>query len=304
MADKSHTLVVEALQRAAAEPAGMPLFGKTPAALFARSGAARQAAQLCQDQGYLRLVRSEPHGKTIHEICAITEKGLAFLLAEVRPKQVLESLVQALNARQDQIGELLASARKTQANLEALKATAEKVLQHIHPPSSPQPVSTNGAETWVSVALSHLTRRQASGALEDCPLAELYRVARQTTPTLTLGQFHDGLRRLHERQQIYLHPWTGPLFEIPEPTLGLLVGHEIAYYASARQDGESQFHITSENTEDTFDSTDNLQDAIRIAREVAQKGPNGDPVCIEHKGKNIWQFVLMPNGKVAEEALT
>lgn len=64
-----------------------------------------------------------------------------------------------------------------------------------------------------------------------------------------------------------------------------------------------QFHINSENTEDTFDSTDNLEDAIRIAREVAQQGKAGESVCIEHKGKNIRQFVLMPNGKVAEEAL-
>ena len=65
----------------------------------------------------------------------------------------------------------------------------------------------------------------------------------------------------------------------------------------------SQFYITNESIEDTIDSTDNLQDAIRIARKVAQEGSAGDTVCIEHKGKNIWQFVLMPNGKVAEEAL-
>jgi len=65
----------------------------------------------------------------------------------------------------------------------------------------------------------------------------------------------------------------------------------------------SQFYITSENTEDRFGCADNLQDAIRIATEMVQKGQAGDPVCIEHKGKNIRQFVLMPNGKVAEEAL-
>ena len=65
----------------------------------------------------------------------------------------------------------------------------------------------------------------------------------------------------------------------------------------------SQFYITNENTEDTFDSTHNLQDAIRIAREVAQKAQAGDPVCIEHKGKNIRQFVLMSDGKVAEERI-
>ena len=65
----------------------------------------------------------------------------------------------------------------------------------------------------------------------------------------------------------------------------------------------SQFHITFENTEDSFDSADNLQDAIRIARDVAQKGPAGDPVNIEYQGKNIRQFVLMPNGRVAEEQI-
>jgi hypothetical protein len=65
----------------------------------------------------------------------------------------------------------------------------------------------------------------------------------------------------------------------------------------------SRFYITSENTEDRFDSAESLQDAIRIAREVAQKGQAGDPVCIEHEGKNIRQFVLLPNGRVAEEAL-
>ena len=64
-----------------------------------------------------------------------------------------------------------------------------------------------------------------------------------------------------------------------------------------------QFYITSENTEDTFDSTDDLQDAIRIAREVAEKGQAGDPVSVEHNGKNIRQFVLMPNGTIAEQAV-
>ena len=62
----------------------------------------------------------------------------------------------------------------------------------------------------------------------------------------------------------------------------------------------SEFYITSENTEDTFDSAENLEDAIRIAREVARSGQAGEPVSIEHKGKNIRQFVLMPNGEVTE----
>jgi hypothetical protein len=55
--------------------------------------------------------------------------------------------------------------------------------------------------------------------------------------SLTIGLFHDGLRGLCEAQCIYLHPWTGPLYDMPEPALALLVGHEIAYYASFRHPG-------------------------------------------------------------------
>ena len=75
---------------------------------------------------------------------------------------------------------------------------------------------------------------QDAGALNDCPLPELYRRLRPDSPRLTIGQFHDRLRRLHHDGQIHLHPWTGPLYELPEPALALLVGHEIAYYASLR----------------------------------------------------------------------
>jgi hypothetical protein len=65
----------------------------------------------------------------------------------------------------------------------------------------------------------------------------------------------------------------------------------------------SPFYMINEDTEDTLDSATNLQDAIRIAREVAQEGQAGDPVSIELDGKIARQFMLMPDGKVAEEAI-
>jgi len=65
-----------------------------------------------------------------------------------------------------------------------------------------------------------------------------------------------------------------------------------------------QFYITNESTEDTFESTDNLQDAIRMAREIARQGQAGDPVSIiEREGKTVRQFVLMPDGTVAEQTI-
>jgi hypothetical protein len=95
-------------------------------------------------------------------------------------------------------------------------------------------VAKKRADDWLPAALEHLAQRRGPAALADCPLPELYRIAQQSTPGLTIGQFHDGIRHLYDRQEIYLHPWTGPLFELPEPTVALMVGHEIAYYASLR----------------------------------------------------------------------
>jgi len=65
-----------------------------------------------------------------------------------------------------------------------------------------------------------------------------------------------------------------------------------------------QFYVINESTEDTFESTEDLQDAIRVAREVAKQGQAGDPVSIlESGGKAVRQFVLMPDGTVAEQAI-
>jgi hypothetical protein len=82
--------------------------------------------------------------------------------------------------------------------------------------------------------LAYLDRWAASGASEDCPLPDLFRQSRTAIPSVTIGAFHDTLRKLQTAGEVYLHPWTGPLYDIPEPPYALLVGHEVAYYASRR----------------------------------------------------------------------
>jgi hypothetical protein len=91
-------------------------------------------------------------------------------------------------------------------------------------PQDPSPVR--------QTILAQLHHWRETGAAGDCPLPELFRLVGQNS--LTIGQFHDQLRALYEQEQIYLHPWTGPLPEIPKPALALLAGHGIAYYASIR----------------------------------------------------------------------
>src|SRR5262249_2825012 len=151
-------------------------------------------------EGLLRLTRTESKGKMVHEVCAITEKGIGYLLSQVSPKQVLEDLVRTLEARQTQVGELVAAAQRTQASFEELKTSAEKVLCQVEQPT---PLERPAGHDWVGAVLDHLTAWQNARAFEDCPLPDLYQKARELTPALTIGRFHDGIRLLHDQKEIY-----------------------------------------------------------------------------------------------------
>jgi len=157
---------------------------------------------------------------------------------------VLEDFVRAVESRQAQAAEMLACLRALRAGFDALKANAEQVLAQLPRPGAPGSPSDGLMDRFLrfhqqqpapdlaGVLTARLAEWQASGASEDCPLPELYRRAGGGP---TVGAFHDALRRLHAAGRIYLHPWTGPLHALPEPPFALLVGHEIAYYASVRQ---------------------------------------------------------------------
>jgi hypothetical protein len=64
------------------------------------------------------------------------------------------------------------------------------------------------------------------------------------------------------------------------------------------------YHIISGTSEDRYDRADTVEEAIRIARSVVvREGRVEEPVLIEHRGMVIRQLILMPDGKVAEEAI-
>jgi hypothetical protein len=227
LADKSTRLVLEALRRAAQDPAGLPLFAqKATPGLFTATALARQAAERCKELDLLRVVRTEPRGKAVQEVCTITPKGLDHLLTLTNPRHVLEDLVRAVEQRERQLGEILAGVRQSQASLDGLRGLAAAVLQRFD-----RPAQGDGCSPAI---LKYLDDWRAGNDSKDCPLPALFRALTAHAPAVTVGQFHDALRALHEQGQIYLHPWTGPLYDLPEPAFALLTGHEVAYYASLR----------------------------------------------------------------------
>ena len=264
MADKLTQHLTDALTRAAADPAGLPLFAaKAEPGLF--PAAAKAAAQKAVADGLLAVARTEARGRTTRELYGLTEKGWDHLLAAANPKQVLEDFVRVLEARQGEVGELLGTARRMADSLHGLRDAVARVLPQVTQTKLVSRDAESAERSAAAPAASRLsehgttpmngtalleppvdTRAELADAVlarladwsgaagEDCPLPELYRSLTTRDPQPTIGEFHDVLRKLHADGAIYLHPWTGPLYALPEPALALLVGHGVAYYASAR----------------------------------------------------------------------
>src|SRR5262245_17865086 len=231
--------MLQALSRAAAEASAVPLFaGRSGNGLFPSTAAGKQAAQRCRDEGYL--LEAGARGAAV--LCVLSDKGRTYLLGQISPRQVLEDFVRVLEAREAQVGQLLAQARQFQASLEAMRQHVTPVLDQVR---RQQAGTLNGlfenfheAEATRAPEQGDLAGRivEALGRWKepgDCALPELFRQC----GAATIGAFHDALRRLDDQSRVHLHPWTGPLYAIPEPPYALLVGHAVAYFASLQQGG-------------------------------------------------------------------
>ena len=264
MADKLTPLIIDALSRAVADPHGSPLFASksAPGLFSAGTAVAKSAAQKCIQEGLIRMVRTDGQGKQLREYYAGTPSGLQFLIDHSSPKQVLDDFVRLLEERRDEVGELLVAVERMAEGIEGMKAAVAAVLPKVEVSSlpsplegeglggrgngCPQPLSLKGrgglavVEPVTTAELCELIHTRlrdwasSAGVPRDCPLPELFRSLSTLDPAPTVGQFHDALRQLHADGRVYLHPWTGPLYTLPDPPVALLVGHEIAFYASRR----------------------------------------------------------------------
>jgi hypothetical protein len=262
VADKLTPLILDALARAVAEPSGSPLFAsRSVPGLFPAVAAAKPAAHKCIQEGLIRMVRTDGQGKQLREYYAGTPTGLKYLIDHASPKQVLDDFVRLLEERRDEVGELLAAVERMAAGIEGMKAAAAAVLPRVEvdrlpvdhlrgepcerlassAPRGRGELQTAVLEPVTTAELCELIHTRlrdwasSAGVPRDCPLPELFTSLSTLDPAPTVGQFHDALRQLHADGRVYLHPWTGPLYALPEPAVALLSGHEIAFYASLRE---------------------------------------------------------------------
>ena len=116
--------------------------------------------------------------------------------------------------------------------LEVLSQRVEEALRRADAVVPPLPDGTANTVPWGLDALAYIDKRRAGGTLSPCPLPELFKALREGHADLPVKDFHDGLRRLHDRGALRLLPFTGPFNEMLEPEYALPDGPAMYYYVT------------------------------------------------------------------------
>lgn len=246
--DRSTQILVEGLQQALARGDEQRLYrrGKLEGLFSGRTGAAGDAAAQALRDGLLEVARTETRGATTTEWVRLTPRGVDFLHEHQSPAAALHELRNALRVNEQAVPAWLAEmraglqameqrlatdAQKWQQQLEALTRRAEDTLRRLDEAAPLLPRELAEHYPWAIDALNYIDRRKNGGAPDDCPLPELFASLTRGHPHLSIMDYHEGLRRLHERQVLRLAPAAG-LADLPQPEYALFDGGTVLYYAA------------------------------------------------------------------------
>jgi hypothetical protein len=246
--DRVTEALVEALRAALTEPGEQRLYrsGKLAGLFAGRTGAAGQAAARALGDGLLEIARTETKGKVVIDWVRLTPRGVEFLHEHESPARALQEVRDALRVNHEAIpawlaemrtnlraldDRLAADAGKWLQRLEALTRRVEEALTRLEAATPLLPPDLTEAHPWAADALNYLDWRRNGGAADGCPLPELFAALSPRYAGLSLADFHDGLRRLHERRSLRLQPAADPA-DLPQPEYALLDGGALLYYAA------------------------------------------------------------------------
>jgi len=247
-------LVLEAIERALADPSPRKLHGTkaSPGIFLASSAAAKAAAQRCLELGLIAACGELRTKSKVTPLYGIAPAGIKYLLDH-------DPLRQLLAATQDGVARLAQTSADCQQTLvrvqqqvtrlqEAVQNAAsrlqppdiEKMLAAVYaargaaatgPGTVAVPASSAAPNAELASALvQHLQQHKRQAPLRPLDLPQLFRFAQSRQPALSLGSFHDAIRRLADAGQIRLSPFTQAMYQLPEPQCAMIVGREIMYY--------------------------------------------------------------------------
>lgn len=217
---------VDAMQRELARrlfalPGFVRIFGKPgdERLVATRSNVVTRALEALQERRLIEKLETA-NGESQ---CRLTAEGRQWVLAIESPKDLLCDALRVCESHADRLGRLAAEFAALRDNMLA--------LADIVRPLCVSAAMDDGERMIVDALSEDALKKQPSAPT----LPQLFERMRARRADLTIGQFHDVVRWLHARGRLRLAPWTGPLYQLPEPTLALLVGHEVLYYVELQR---------------------------------------------------------------------
>lgn len=220
--------------------------GKLPGLFGARTALNAELADHALRTGLIEVVRTEARGKSPLEWVRVTARGVDFVLRADSPVRALDELRDTLALNRDgiprwlaelqgqveELGQrLTAEVASLRERLDGMMVRVQEALRRADKYGPPAPEGVAETLAWAHDALDYLERRPRSGLADRCPLPELFTHLRDRESALTIGDFHSGLRRLHDRGLIRLlsaDATDGPA----EPEYALLDGPRVFYFAA------------------------------------------------------------------------
>lgn len=223
---------------------------KTVAGVFPGASAAyKAAAKVCLERDWL-----EPVGQTTgkgknQSLYRLSVAGLQAVLEQNDPGKLLHGLRDQVSQLQNRTAELTGFVRdklvelsgqvgSLGSNMEQLTLVIEQAAKRVKPidvmqMSQPAPeVQSNGAGDvgWHDEVIELVKEQKQQNSFQRLTLPQLFSMLRIKHPQLTLGQFHDGLRKLQDDRRIRLGPFTQALATIDDPRTALFLDREVKYY--------------------------------------------------------------------------
>ncbi len=246
--DRVTEILMTALKEALLDPSSehrLYRSGKLEGLFPGKIGFSGEAAAQALRDGLLEIARTETKGKTVLDWVRLTARGVDFVHEQESPVAALHELRDLLRANQRAIPvwlddmraglaafdqRLALDTQKWMQRLDALTLRVDAALKHLEAAKPLIPPELASSQPWVVDAVNYLDRRHDGGAPEDCPLPELFNALARQHPGLSIGAFHEGLKRLSERRVVQLSPAMG-LLNLSQPEFALLRDGEVLYFA-------------------------------------------------------------------------
>ena len=243
------TAAVEALSSCLTAPSPRALFGtKSVPGFFSGSSAkVKEAAEVCIDLGWLEETgQTIGKGKSLKALYRLTPKAVQAVLDASPQVNVLEGIRNQIDILREEIEHRFSEQREeiirwsqtvttlTQG-IEMASNTLDRLGDKYAPPNVEQillgmqavPQATQRSADWTETVVDMVAGKNAFNPIT---LAQLYNALRRDCDSLTIGQFHDGIRALRQTRRVRLLPHTGPMIELASEPTALFHNGEVMWY--------------------------------------------------------------------------